>query len=123
MRTILVVDDESHIVDLLDVFLTKKGFQVIKCIGGREALNVIKSDKPIDLMVLDSKMPDVDGLTILEEMDRIRSKIPTIVLTGTMDWKTKLKQSRNVRGVLVKPIKLDKLLNKINEISKNWFTR
>ena len=116
MRTILVVDDELHIVDLLDEFLTKKGFQVIKCSGGKEALNVIKSDKPIDLMVLDSKMPDVDGLTVLEELDRIRSKIPTIILTGSIDWRIKHEQSRNARAVLIKPIILDKLLDKINEI-------
>jgi DNA-binding NtrC family response regulator len=118
MQTILVVDDELHIADLLDEFLTKKGFQVIKCNGGREALNVIKSDKPIDLMLLDSKMPDVDGLTVLEEMDRIRSKIPTIILTGSIDWKIRHEQSRNVRTVLIKPLILDELLDKINEILK-----
>lgn len=118
MRTILVVDDELHIIQLLDEFLTKKGFQAIKCNGGREALNVIKSDKPIDIMVLDSKMPDVNGLAVLEEMDRIKSEIPTIILTGSIDWRTKHKQSKNVRELLIKPIDLDELLNKINEILK-----
>ena len=85
MRTILVVDDELQIVDLLDEALTNKSFQVIKCSSGKETLNVIKSDKSIDLMILDSKMPDIDGFTVLEEMDKIRSETPVIILTGSGD--------------------------------------
>ncbi len=117
-RTILVVDDELHIVDLLDEFLTKKGFQVIKCNGGRKAIKIIKSDKPIDLTVLDSKMPEVDGFAILKEMDKIRKQTPVIILTGSIDWESRHGRTRNVKAVLTKPIDLDELLNKINEILK-----
>jgi DNA-binding NtrC family response regulator len=63
-------------------------------------------------------MPDVDGPAVLEEMDRIKSEIPTIMLTGSIDWKTRHKQSRNVKVVLIKPVNLDELLDKINEILK-----
>ncbi len=118
MRTILVVDDELHIVDLLDEFLTKEGFRVIKCNGGREALNVIKSDKPIDLTVLDSKMPEVDGFAILKEMDKTRSQTPVIILTGSIDWESRHGRTGNIKAVLTKPIDLDELLNKINEMLK-----
>ena len=85
MHKILVVDDEVRIVDLLQEFLVRMGFEVIKAYGGEEAIRVLRSDVMIDLLVVDMKMPKITGLEVIKEMVNINRKIPAIILTGSID--------------------------------------
>jgi DNA-binding NtrC family response regulator len=85
MFKILVVDDEPRIAKVLQEFLVKEGFETITALGGEEAIKILNSDIKIDLMVLDIKMPKLTGLDVLKEMKRINKKIPTVILTGSID--------------------------------------
>lgn len=79
---VLVVDDERHIVKLIQVNLERAGYQVVSAFDGKEALKKVESEKP-DLIVLDVMMPYLDGFEVLK---RLRanpdSYIPVIMLTA-----------------------------------------
>lgn len=78
--TILVVDDERNIVQLVRLYLTKEGFRVESASNGREALERLPAVRP-DLIVLDLMLPEVDGLEICRRI-RQQSMIPIIMLTA-----------------------------------------
>jgi CheY-like chemotaxis protein len=85
MYKILVIDDEQEIVKILEEFLTKTGFSVITAAGGEEGIKVLNSAQKLDLMIMDMRMPKVNGVDVLKEMKRINKNIPVIILTGSID--------------------------------------
>ena len=114
---ILLIDDEVQIVELLDEFLTSKGFGVRKATSGEEGLCALISGKAIDLIVLDAKMPGMDGIQVKKEMKRLGLKIPIIVLSGSLGL-SHLEAFKEIKGdrILVKPIRLSELLDVVNDI-------
>jgi two-component system alkaline phosphatase synthesis response regulator PhoP/two-component system response regulator VicR len=80
---ILAVDDEKHIVRLVQITLEKEGYELITASNGREALEKVASEKP-DLVVMDVMMPEMDGLEALAKMksDPATESIPVIMLTA-----------------------------------------
>jgi len=83
LKKILAVDDERHIVRLVQVNLQKEGFEVATASNGREALEKVAADKP-DLVVLDVMMPEMDGFEALKKLkeDPETAGIPVIMLTA-----------------------------------------
>jgi CheY-like chemotaxis protein len=69
MKKILVVDDERHIVRLIQVNLERQGYNVVTAHDGKEALEKVASEKP-DLVVLDVMMPYMDGFEVLRTLRR-----------------------------------------------------
>ena len=82
-RTILVVDDEQAITDLLEYNLLRNGYQVIVAHDGHEALNLALSQRP-DLIILDLMLPGLDGLDVCRELQR-DGNLPIIMLTARVD--------------------------------------
>ena len=82
-KKILAVDDERHIVRLVEVNLQRAGYEVVTAHDGREALEKIKSENP-DLVVLDVMMPYMDGFEVLKNLkaDPSTAEIPVIMLTA-----------------------------------------
>ncbi len=80
MATILVVDDEQDIRELVGIYLKNEGYQVYKVADGREALNCMENMN-IDLAILDVMMADMDGITLCMEI-RKKSHIPIIMLSA-----------------------------------------
>jgi two-component system alkaline phosphatase synthesis response regulator PhoP/two-component system response regulator VicR len=80
---ILAVDDEKHIVRLVQITLEKEGYELITASNGREALEKVAAEKP-DLVVMDVMMPEMDGLEALSKMknDPATASIPVIMLTA-----------------------------------------
>ncbi len=83
MKTILVVDDEPKILQLARDYLEYAGFSVLTARDGKTALQVVRSEKP-DLMVLDLRLPDMDGLDVCRAV-RKQSNLPIIMLTARVD--------------------------------------
>lgn len=81
MAKILVIDDEQGIRDLLDALLRRKGYDVILAESGQKGLQLFRRERP-DVMVLDLKMPGMDGLTVLRQVRSLNPKQPVIILTG-----------------------------------------
>lgn len=79
--TILVVDDEPNALFTLTQMLTDEGFRVISASAGREALDKIGKNS-LDLVVTDVKMPDLNGLELLQEIRHIQPDLPVIIMTA-----------------------------------------
>ena len=88
MTTILVVDDESKIVQLARDYLEHSGFKVIAAGDGKSALAAARAEKP-DLVVLDLGLPALNGLDVAR-MLRHESRVPIIMLTARADESDKL---------------------------------
>lgn len=80
---ILAVDDEKHIVRLVQINLQKEGYDVVTASTGREALVQVEREKP-DLVIMDVMMPDMGGFEALQTMraDEKTAQIPVIMLTA-----------------------------------------
>jgi CheY-like chemotaxis protein len=81
MAKILVIDDEQGIRDLLDTLLRRKGYDVVVAESGQKGLDLFRQEHP-DIIVLDLKMPEMDGLTVLRQIRGLDPRIPVIILTG-----------------------------------------
>ena len=83
MKTILVVDDERNIVDLVRLYLEKEGFAVVAAADGEEALALHRRHEP-DLVILDLMLPRLDGLEVCREIRRL-GDTPVLMLTARAD--------------------------------------
>lgn len=84
--TILVVDDEPIIRLLLHDVLVKDGYQVLEAKDGQTSVGSYKSHRDeIDLVILDLKLPDVDGVTVLGELKEIDGDVQVVIITGNLD--------------------------------------
>ncbi len=81
MARILVIDDESSILDLLDTVLRRKGHEVVLTEHGRKGLQLFQQERP-HVTILDLKMPDMDGLAVLREIRALDPNAPVIIHTG-----------------------------------------
>ena len=88
MKTILVVDDEPKIVQLVRDYLEHAGFGVLSAADGQTALAVVRASKP-DLIVLDLGLPQLDGLDVTRALRRA-SNVPIVMLTARVDESDKL---------------------------------
>ena len=78
--TIVVVDDEPNIADLVDLYLRREGYRVVKAATGQEGIRAVADHRP-RLVVLDVGLPDIDGLEVCRRL-RAGSTIPVIFLTA-----------------------------------------
>ena len=88
-ETILIVDDEKKITDLVEIYLKNDGYQVCKCSSGKEALAGIETQK-IDLAILDIMLPDIDGFSLCKKI-REAYYFPIIMLTAKVEDIDKIK--------------------------------
>ncbi|MBU4353765.1 MAG: response regulator, partial [Proteobacteria bacterium] len=86
MENILIVDDDEGLVHFLDRFFAKQGYGVHVCNSGQAALEALANEQ-FDLILLDYKMPGLNGLDTLREVRRSQIKTPVIIMTayGTTD--------------------------------------
>lgn len=87
-ETVLVVDDEERLRDLIDAYLRKEGFKVLQASNGAEAIKILKRNQ-VQLVILDVMMPVLDGWSTLNEMRKF-TDIPVIMLTAKAEEDDKL---------------------------------
>lgn len=108
--TVLIVDDEKNILLTLGQALQLAGYQTELAASGKAALEIV-AVKPIDAVLMDVKMPDLDGLAAIEKLSNLRPNIPVIMMSGhaTIDVAVKATQL-GARDFLEKPIARERLL-------------
>ena len=119
MSKILVIDDEPSIRDLLDTLLRRKGYIVVLAESGRKGLELFRREHP-DVIILDMKMPGMDGLTVLQEIHKLDPKQPVIILTGA--GTAEMEQQVRALGVtefVEKEFSLDHLGDSLKRILNN----
>lgn len=121
-QTILVVDDEQDLLDLIEYNLKKEGFAVIKAENGLEGIKAAKEHKP-DLILLDIMMPKMDGLEVCSQIRQNQEikKTPIIFLTARGDEKTEV-EGLNMGGddYVTKPISTTKLMSRIKAVLRRF---
>ena len=114
--TIVVVDDEPSIRQLLMAALHFQGFEVISASTGSEAIEVIKRNKP-DLVVLDVMLPDIDGFTVTRRLRKEGIESPVLFLTARDDTQDKI-MGLTVGGddYVTKPLELRELVVRVKNL-------
>ena len=115
-ETILVVDDEDTILDLLSTALRFSGFKVETAASGREALAMARDAAP-DLIVLDVNLPDLDGFEVCRRLRDAQDDAPVIFLTARDDPSdVRTGFTRGGDDYLTKPFSLEELLLRIGAV-------
>lgn len=121
-QTILVVDDEQDLLDLIEYNLKKEGFDVLKAEDGEEGIRMVRKHVP-DLVLLDIMMPNMDGMEVLEiiRADERMKRIPIIFLTARGDEKTEVEGlDKGGDDYITKPISTTKLISRIKAVLRRF---
>ena len=109
-KTIYVVDDEDDLLDLIEIMLTQNGFNVLTFNNPELVISEIKKGGHPDTILTDISMPQMTGLQLLAEVNKIRPYIPFIILSGFVSKEACLDAiSKGVQGIIEKPFDEDKL--------------
>lgn len=122
MKTLLIVEDEKMIRQGIRVMVQRSGVaieQILDCKNGEEALEILKS-QPVDVMFTDIRMPKMDGITLVNEVQKLPEKPKIVAISGYDDFNYAVEMLRNgVYEYLLKPINRDqvgKLLAQLDQI-------
>ena len=120
-RTILIIDDDEGVVDVLEAIVRKEGFKCEKAFDGEEGVERILKRQP-DLLILDLMLPRYGGFEILRQLQQKETKtIPVIVITGRYTDQTTaemLRQESNVIEFLTKPLQPQMLAMCLHRVLK-----
>lgn len=116
---ILVVDDERVICDACELILSEKGHTVTMRNNGKTGLDAI-NEGSYDILLLDMKLPDIDGMDILKVVQKEKPNLCTIVMTGYSSISNAVGAMRKgAANYLAKPFTEDELLQAIEESYMN----
>ena len=116
---VLVVDDETHITELLTMALTYEGFEVDQAADGRGALDAIEAQAP-DLVLLDVMLPDLDGFEVARRLRDARgggAEVPIVFLTARDDTSDKVRGLRlGSDDYVTKPFNVEELVERVKAV-------
>ncbi len=115
--TVWVVDDDASIRSYLSDFLTSRSYGVLCFDSGEQVVRQITSVGPPSLLLLDIRMPKVGGLEVLAQLEKVRRRIPSIVLSGVDQISTVVQAMRlGASDYLVKPLDMKDLEEAIDRV-------
>lgn len=118
-KKILVIDDDPVFRLMVETFLKKNGFGTTSAGSGAEALRVLKKEL-FDIILIDLRLPDKNGLDLLKEIKKEFPKIPLILMTGFVDIRTAVKAIKSgAFEYITKPVNTDELMLAIAMALKN----
>jgi len=121
MAKILVVDDDSHIRELICVILSKEGLSIVEASDGKDALSLLEAER-VDLIILDIMMPIMDGWSFCQEIRRYYSDtLPILMLTAKGETAQKVKGfNLGADDYLVKPFDVAELVARVKVLLKRY---
>lgn len=115
-KKILVADDEESIRKLLSVVLRADDYDVILAQNGQQAIDLFNEHNDIDLMLIDIRMPKIDGLQVLERIKQNHKNVPIILMTAYAGIETAVKAlQQGAFDYIVKPFDLNDMKSLINK--------
>ena len=116
---VLVVDDDTHINELIDMYLKSSGYETKQCFNGVDACNIV-NDQNIGLVILDIMLPGKDGMEVLKHI-RKTSNIPVIMLTAKGEVFDKvLALELGADDYVVKPFDPKELMARVKAVSRRY---
>ncbi len=120
---VMLVDDEVPFVEAMTRRLTKRGLDVKSAFSGQEALQALRKLKHVDVIILDVKMPGMDGLETLREIKKDFPLVEVIMLTGHATVESAIEGMKlGAFDYLMKPCDMDVLIKKLEEAKKKKAT-
>ncbi len=114
--TILLVDDEQAFVETMAKRLDKRGLTVFTAANGQEGIDTLESNRSIDVVVLDVKMPGLDGIEVLSIMKARFPLVEIVMLTGHATVSNAIDGMKSgAFDYMMKPCDIDELLSKVSE--------
>ena len=113
---ILIIDDDTQILTMLDDILSREGYEVYRAEGGEQALKLFKA-RPVDLVITDMSMPGIGGLEVLKNIKGLDENIEVIILTGNATFENAVQalKENGAFNYLTKPLdKIEDLLITVN---------
>ncbi|MGC8723180.1 MAG: response regulator [Acidobacteriota bacterium] len=117
-QTILVIDDNPDLLDIVDAILSEAGFLVAKALSGEDGLGVARNLRP-HLILLDLNMPRMDGWEVLNllKADAVTREIPVAIFSVRTDLKDKIfGLQRGAVDYIPKPFQYDRLAARVSRI-------
>jgi two-component system response regulator AtoC len=109
MASILVIDDDASIAETLDLYLTEEGYSVRTALTGTDGLNKYVQE-PSDVVILDIRLPDVDGFAVLEDLKEENENVKVIMITAFHDMETTINAMKGgAFDYIHKPVNVDEL--------------
>jgi signal transduction histidine kinase/ActR/RegA family two-component response regulator len=120
-KRIMIVDDEPQVRKTLDRLLSMSGFEVVQAKGGREAIDVFRSEnQAIDCVLLDLSMPDLAGEETFRELKKIRPDVRVVLNSGYAEQEILDRiKGAGFAGLLHKPTPMNVLLETLQEVTKS----
>jgi len=111
---IMLVDDEVDFVETMAKRLDKRNIKAIKAFSGEEGLETLKTNQMLDVIVLDVKMPGMDGVETLKEIKKAIPLTEVIMLTGHATVESAIEgMKRGAYDYLMKPCDIEELVSKV----------
>ena len=116
---ILIVDDEAPFVETMTKRLAKRDLNVISAFSGQEALKALDKHPEVDVVILDVKMPGMDGIETLKKIKATHPLIEVVMLTAHATVESAIEGMRfGAFDYLMKPCDMDQLIGKANDASQ-----
>jgi len=119
IANILLVDDEVSFIETFSERLELRDFEISKAFSGEEALQVLSENENIEVVILDVKMPGMDGIETLAEIKRKKPLVEVMMLSGHADVESAIEGMKHgAFDYLMKPVDMDQIITKVNEAAK-----
>ena len=116
IANVLLVDDEVSFVETFSERLELRDFEISKAFSGEEALAVLDENKNIEVVILDVKMPGMDGIETLVEIKRKNPLVEVMMLSGHADVASAIDgMKQGAFDYLMKPVDMDQITTKVTE--------
>jgi len=116
IANVLLVDDEVEFVETFSERLTMRNLDILKAFSGEEALQVLAKHQEIEVVILDVKMPGMDGIETLAEIKKNHPLMEVIMLSGHADVESAIDgMKQGAFDYLMKPCDMDQIITKVTE--------
>ena len=116
---VMIVDDEAPFVETMTKRLAKRDLNVISAFSGQEALETLDYQRDVDVVILDVKMPGMDGIETLKKLKSAYPLIEVVMLTAHATVESAIEGMKfGAFDYLMKPCDMDQLIGKVNEAAR-----
>ena len=116
---VMLVDDEAPFVEAMTKRLAKRDLNVIAAFSGQEALEILDYQRNVDVVILDVKMPGMDGIETLKVMKSVYPLVEVVMLTAHATVESAIEGMKfGAFDYLMKPCDMEQLMGKVNEATR-----
>ena len=114
IANVLLVDDEVSFVETFSERLELRNFEISKAFSGEEALRILEENQNVEVVILDVKMPGMDGIETLTAIKRNNPLVEVMMLSGHADVESAIEgMKQGAYDYLMKPVDMDQIITKV----------